>query len=73
MVQMAHTIKCYRQHTAPQSLAGSIIYSGLCTPPLHQQRQNQKAQCFPSNCNPNVCGGVLLSEKSTWTKIHVRH
>lgn len=39
---MAHTLKRYWRHTAPQSPAGLVIYSGLCIRPLQQQCQKQK-------------------------------
>lgn len=69
---MAHTIKCYWWHTAPQSPAGWVSYSGLCTHPLHSAVPKAKALCAsPLTANQRWGGGgggYLLSEKSAWTK-----
>lgn len=72
---MAHTIKRYWWHTAPQSPVGLVIYSGLCTHPLPQQCQKQKAQ-HASPLTPNQRwggGGVSAFRKKCMDKIHVRH
>lgn len=60
VVQMAHTLKHYWRHTAPQSPAGLVIFSGLCIHPLHQQCQKQKHSVL---LQLQTKRGYLLSEK----------
>lgn len=60
VVQMAHTLKHYWRHTAPQSPAGLVIFSGLCIHPLHQQCQKQNHSVL---LQLQTKRGYLLSEK----------
>lgn len=73
---MAHTIKCYWWHTAPQSPAGWVSYSGLCTHPLHSAVPKAKALCaspLTANQRWGGVGGVSAFRKKCMDKIHVRH
>lgn len=67
---MAHTLKHYWRHTAPQSPAGLVIYSGLCIHPLHQQCQKQKHRVL---LQLQTKVGVSAFRKKCMDKIHVRH